>query len=384
MRVFSGTLDPEKPVHVSGHLTSFFGAAAGHADHDDDERVGALSYPFGQSLQPAARVVCGDIASVGRLSRAETGDTLSSVEDPRVLRPWSLPIPLLPVAIEAETKSDEDKLSTALSRLAAEDPSLRVEMGAGEHGQLLLWTMGEAHSDAALERLAERFGVSVTQVEVLVPMRETLRAAGKGLGRHVKQSGGHGQYAVCEIEVEPLPRGSGFEFAERVVGGVVPRQFIPSVEKGVRAQMSARLRRPPDGRHPRHAHRRQGAQRRLLRHGVPERRRAGAARGRGAAGVQLLEPYDEVEVTVPDDLVGTVMSDLASRRGRVLGQDTAEGLAVVRAHVPTLGADPLPDRPPLGQPRHRLVHPHLRELRAPHVMRRAQSHRSGLRASILR
>src|SRR3954451_22696995 len=162
VRVFSGTLDPDKPVHVSGHLTSFFGAESGHADHDDDERIGSLSYPFGQGLQPAPRVVCGDIATVGRLTRAETGDTLSSVEDPRVLRPWSLPTPLLPIAIEAATKADEDKLSTALSRLAAEDPSLRVEMGTGdlapaEGAQLVLWTMGEAHADAALERLSERF-----------------------------------------------------------------------------------------------------------------------------------------------------------------------------------------------------------------------------------
>jgi elongation factor G len=336
VRVFSGTLDPDKPVHVSGHLTSFFGAESGHADHDDDERIGALSYPFGQSLQPAPRVVCGDIATVGRLGRAETGDTLSSVEDPRVLRPWSLPTPLLPVAIEAETKSDEDKLSTALSRLAAEDPSLRVEMGAGEQSQLVLWTMGEAHADASLERLSERFGVSVRQIDVLVPMRETMAAAGNGLGRHVKQSGGHGQYAVCEIEVEPLPRGSGFEFAERVVGGVVPRQFIPSVEKGLRAQMARGCAGHPmvdvrvtltGGK----AHSVDSSDMAFQSAGALALREAA-----NSAGVLLLEPYDEVEVTVPDDLVGTVMSDLSSRRGRVLGQDTADGLSVVRAHVPAV------------------------------------------------
>jgi len=334
VRVFSGTLDPEKAVHVSGHLTSFFGAESGHADHDDDERIGALSYPFGQSLQPATRVVCGDIATVGRLGRAETGDTLSSVDDPRVLRPWTLPTPLLPVAIEAATKSDEDKLSTALSRLAAEDPSLRVEMGTGDQGQLVLWTMGEAHADAALERLAERFGVSVQQVEMQVPMRETLAGPGKGLGRHVKQSGGHGQYAVCELEVEPLPRGAGFEFAERVVGGVVPRQFIPSVEKGVRAQMTRGC-----GGHPMmdikvtlvggKAHSVDSSDMAFQSAGALGLREAAAA-----AGILLLEPYDEVQVTVPDDLVGTVMSDLAGRRGRVLGQDTADGMCIVRAHVP--------------------------------------------------
>jgi elongation factor G len=331
VRVFSGTLDPDKPVHVSGHLTSFFGAESGHADHDDDERVGALSFPFGAALQPAQRVVCGDIATVGRLTRAETGDTLSSVEDPRVLRPWSLPTPLLPIAIEAATKSDEDKLSTALSRLAAEDPSLRVDMGSD---QLVLWTMGEAHADAALGRLSDRFGCSVQQVEVLVPLRETLAAAGSGLGRHVKQSGGHGQYAVCEIEVEPLPRGSGFEFAERVVGGVVPRQFIPSVEKGVRAQMERGC-----GGHTMVDVRvtLTGGKAHSVDSSDMAFQSAGALALREAAdatGVVLLEPYDEVSVTVPDDLVGTVMSDLAARRGRVLGQDTADGRAVVRAHVP--------------------------------------------------
>jgi elongation factor G len=259
---------------------------------------------------------------------------LSSVDDPRVLRPWSLPTPLLPIAIEAATKSDEDKLSTALSRLAAEDPSLRVELGGGESTQLILWTMGEAHADASIERLAERFGVTVNQVEVTVPMRETFRGAGKATGRHVKQSGGHGQYAVCEIEVEPLPRGSGFEFAERVVGGVVPRQFIPSVEKGVRSQMERGCG---------------GAQMVDIKvtliggkaHSVDSSdmafQSAGALALREAAeaaGLVRLEPYDEIEVTVPDDLVGTVMSDLASRRGRVLGQDAADGLAMVRALVP--------------------------------------------------
>ena len=334
VRVFSGTLDPDKPVHVSGHLASFFGAESGHADHDDDERVGALSYPFGATLQPAARVVCGDIATVGRLNRAETGDTLSSVEDPRVLRPWSLPTPLLPVAIEAETKSDEDKLSTALARLAAEDPSLRVEMGTGDSAQLVLWTMGEAHSDAALARLSERFGVSVRQVEVLVPLRETLAGSGRALGRHVKQSGGHGQYAVCEIEVEPLPRGSGFEFAEKVVGGVVPRQFIPSVEKGIRAQLTRGCSGQPmvdvrvtltGGK----AHSVDSSDMAFQSAGALALREAAAS-----VGVHLLEPYDEVHVTVPDELVGTVMSDLSARRGRVLGQDSADGMAVVRAHVP--------------------------------------------------
>ena len=331
VRVFSGVLEPDQSVHVSGHLTSFFGAGSGHADHDDDERVGALSFAFGSTLQPATRVIAGDIAVVARLTRAETGDTLSSVEDPRVLRPWSLPTPLLPVGIEAATRSDEDKLSTALARLAAEDPSLRVDIGSA---QVVLWTMGEAHADAALERLADRFGVTVTKVDVRVPMRETLAGPGQAQGRHVKQSGGHGQYAVCEIEVEPLPRGTGFEFAERVVGGAVPRQFIPSVEKGVRAQLEKGCTGHPmvdvkvtlvGGK----AHSVDSSDMAFQSAGALALREAAAA-----VGVQLLEPVDEIEVQVPDDLVGTVMSDLAARRGRVLGQDGADGLVTVRALVP--------------------------------------------------
>jgi len=334
VRIFSGTLDADRPVHVSGHLSSFYGDVPGHADHDDDKRIGALAYPFGQQLVPTRVAVAGDLVSVGRLTRAETGDTLSSVEDPRVLRPWSLPTPLLPVAIEALTKSDEDKLSPALTRLAAEDPSLRIDIG---DQQLVLWTMGEAHADAALERLKERYGVSVRQVDFVVPLRETFAGPAQRHGRHVKQSGGHGQYAVCDIEVEPLPEGSGFEFAERVVGGVVPRQFIPSVEKGVRAQMAKGVRVG----HPMVDIKvtLTGGKAHAVDSSDMAFQSAGALALRDAAdkaGIVLLEPYDEVDVQVPADLVGTVMGDLSSRRGRVLGQDSAGDHVVVKAQVPAL------------------------------------------------
>ena len=126
--------------------------------------------------------------------------------------------------------------SVGLQRLAAEDPTLRIEQNPETH-QIVLWCMGEAHSGVVLDALARRYGVAVDTVELRVPLRETFGGKAKGHGRHVKQSGGHGQYAVCDIEVEPLPEGSGFEFVDKVVGGSVPRQFIPSVEKGVRAQM---------------------------------------------------------------------------------------------------------------------------------------------------
>ena len=335
VRVFSGTLTPDTPVHVSGHFSAFFSDDTGHEDHDEDERIGALSHPFGAHQVPAARVVAGDIASVGRLSRAETGDTLSSPDQPRVLRPWTMPTALLPVAIEAVTRTDEDKLSTALGRLRAEDPSLRIEQNP-ETGQVVVWVMGEAHAEQALDRLRHRYGVAVEARPVVVPLRETFAEPGKGHGRHVKQSGGHGQYAICDIEVEPLGRGEGFEFVDKVVGGAVPRQFIGSVEKGIRAQMERGVAKGyplvdikvtlTDGK----AHSVDSSDAAFQSAG-------GLALTDAAASTMLalLEPYDEIAVVVPGEHVGAVMSDLSARRGRLLGNDEA-GLerTSVRAVVP--------------------------------------------------
>ncbi|MFT3873786.1 MAG: elongation factor G-like protein EF-G2 [Nocardioides sp.] len=335
VRVFSGTLQPEQVVHVSGHFTSFFGEGSGHEDHDEDEKVGSLSYAFGRSQVPTGSVVAGDLCAIGRLTRAETGDTLSSPDDPRVLRPWSMPEPLLPVAIVAQSKADEDKMSTALSRIAAEDPSLRIENNSETH-QLVVWCMGEAHADVALERLSARFGVHVDQTPFLVSLRETFSGPGKGHGRHVKQSGGHGQYAVCDIEVEPLPEGGGFEFVDKVVGGSVPRQFIPSVEKGVRAQMERGVRAGypvvdlrvtlVDGK----AHSVDSSDMAFQMAGSLGLREAAEA-----TTVTMLEPYDTVTVVVPDGMIGGVMSDLSARRGRLLGTDkSGDDRTVVRAEVP--------------------------------------------------
>ena len=337
VRVFSGTVRPDAVVHVSGHFSSFFGDATGHPDHDEDERVGALSVPLGKNHRPADAVIAGDICAIARLSRAETGDTLSDKDNPLVLKPWQVPEPLLPLAVQAHAKADEDKLSQALQRLAAEDPTLRVEHNAETH-QIVLWCMGEAHADVVVDRLANRYGATVDQVELKVPLRETFATASKGHGRHVKQSGGHGQYAVCDIEVEPLPQGAGFEFVDKVVGGAVPRQFIPSVEKGVRQQMERGLSAGypvvdlrvtlTDGK----AHSVDSSDMAFQTAGALALREAAAA-----ARTCLLEPVDEVAVLVPDDLVGTVMSDLSSRRGKVLGSEPAgDERTVVRAEVPQL------------------------------------------------
>ncbi|CUR57252.1 Elongation factor G-like protein [metagenome] len=339
VRVFSGTVLPDATVHVSGHRSAWSPGgrpAIGHEDHDEDERIGTLSIPLGKTQRPAPAVVAGDLCAIGRLSRAETSDTLSSIDTPLVLEPWAMPDPQLPLAIEVRAKSDEDKLNPGLQRLAAEDPTLRVEHNAETH-QVVLWTMGEAHADVLLDRLAHRYGVTVDEVEVRVPLRQTFVQPATGHGRHVKQSGGHGQYAVCTIEVEPLPQGSGFEFVDRVVGGAVPRQFIPSVEKGVRAQMEhgvvtgfpvVDLRVTlTDGK----AHSVDSSDMAFQTAGGLALRDAAAS-----ARTCLLEPVDEIEVLVAADLVGTVMGDLSARRGRILGSDQAEHAdhVVVRAEVP--------------------------------------------------
>ncbi|MFE0649851.1 elongation factor G-like protein EF-G2 [Streptomyces sp. NPDC059534] len=333
VRVFSGTLRPDETVHVSGHGL----ADRGHEDHDVDERIGGLTSPFGKQQRPQAHCVAGDLACVARLGRAETGDTISAKDDPLLMEPWRMPEPLLPLAVEAHSKADEDRLSQGLARLVAEDPTLRLEQNQDTR-QVVLWCLGEAHQDVVLERLRGRYGVQVDAVPYKVSLRETFGAPSAGRGRHVKQSGGHGQYAICEIEVEPLPPGSGIEFVDKVVGGAVPRQFVPSVEKGIRAQAArgvaagyplvdirVTLR---DGK----AHSVDSSDAAFQTAGALALREAAAE-----VPVHLLEPVAEVEVLVPDEYVGPVMSDLSGRRGRVVGTDQAgPGRTVVRAEVPEI------------------------------------------------
>ncbi|MEU9333475.1 elongation factor G-like protein EF-G2 [Streptomyces sp. NPDC048290] len=333
VRVFSGTLRADDTVHVSGHGL----ADRGHEDHDVDERVGALSAPFGKQQRALTHCIAGDLAAVAKLSRAETGDTLSAKDDPLLMVPWEMPDPLLPLAIEAHSKADEDKLSQGLSRLVAEDPTMRLEQNQHTH-QVVLWCLGEAHADVALERLRGRYGVQVDVVPHKVSLRETFADKAAGRGRHVKQSGGHGQYAICEIEVEPLPNGSGIEFVDKVVGGAVPRQFIPSVEKGVRGQAAKGVAS---------GHPLVDVRVTLLdgkAHSVDSSdaafQTAGALALREAAGetrIHLLEPVAEVTVLVGDAYVGAVMSDLSGRRGRVLGtEQTSGGRTLIRAEVPEI------------------------------------------------
>ncbi|MFI7385752.1 elongation factor G-like protein EF-G2 [Streptomyces sp. NPDC049813] len=336
VRVFSGTLRPDETVHVSGHGLEDH-ARAGRALHESDERIGALSAPFGKQQRTLTHCVAGDLACVAGLHRAETGDTLSAKDDPLLMAAWDMPDPLLPLAVRAHGKADEDKLSQGLTRLVAEDPTMRLEQNQDTH-QVVLWCLGEAHADVALERLRSRYGVRVDVVPHKVSLRETFAGRSAGRGRHVKQSGGHGQFAICAIEVEPLPGGSGIEFVDKVVGGAVPRQFIPSVEKGVRAQAARGVAAGYplidvrvtllDGK----AHAVDSSDAAFQTAGALALREAAAG-----ATIHLLEPVAEVQVLVGDDYVGAVMSDLSGRRGRVVGTEQAPGgRTLVRAEVPEI------------------------------------------------
>jgi len=334
VRIFSGTLRVDDTVHVSGHRSRATGKAdLAHPDHDNDERIGQIQAAVGVELKPRPSAIAGEIVLIPKLTTAETGDTLSTKDRPAVVPTWALPDPLLPLAIKAATRNDEDKLSGALQRLAVEDTTVRLDRGGSD--QLVLWTTGQAHADLLLARLVERYGVKVEQEELKIPLRETFIAPAKAMGRHVKQSGGHGQYAVCNIEVEPLPRGAGFEFVDKVVGGAVPRQFIPSVEKGIRAQLDkgvfagypmVDLRVTLyDGK----AHSVDSSDMAF--------QLAGSLAIKEAANpkaVALLEPLDLVTVTVGEEYLGAVMTDLSGRRGQLLGSDSENRKAIVRALVP--------------------------------------------------
>lgn len=330
VRLFSGTLREDSAIHVGGHGL----AERGHPDHDSDERITHLYSPLGSSLRPVQFAVAGDICALAKVASAETGDTVSAREAPLLVETWDMPEPLMPVAIEAASHGDEDALSKSLAKVAAGDPTLRVERNSETH-QLVLWCMGEAHSEAVLDRLREQ-GVKLQTVDVITPLRETFAAQAAGHGRYVKQSGGHGQYAICDIEVEPLDRGGGFEFVDRIVGGVIPGTYVVSVEKGVRAQMSKGVRAGfpvvdirvtlVGGK----THSVDSSDAAFQAAGALALREAAAA-----GSIQLLEPISAVTVLVADEHVGAVMSDLSSRRGRVTGTTSVGGESTeISAEVP--------------------------------------------------
>jgi elongation factor G len=289
----------------------------------------------GKAQESLAEIVAGDIGAVAKLNHSVTGDTLAEKSAPIVLPGIEPPEPLLPKAIEPRTKGDEDKLMIGLQKIIEEDPSLRLARSDETH-QTILWGMGDAHLDAALERLKRKSGVDVEEVPFKVPYRSTFRAKAEAVGRHVKQSGGHGQYGVCNVRIEPLPRGEGFVFDNKIFGGSIPGQFVGSVEKGLRAAMEngAGTGFPMidvkvelyDGKY----------------HTVDSSdmafQLAGAQAMKDAvdkSGVTLLEPVWTLEVMVPEEFTGDIMGDLQKRRGIPEGIETLAGdRQIVRAKVP--------------------------------------------------
>jgi elongation factor G len=301
-----------------------------------DERLHAPFTLRGKEQIPVDHLPVGDIGAVAKLADVETGDTLAPKGTPvSVLHPPA-PEPVITIGIRPKSKGDEDKLMTALHRLQEEDPVLSVRRDDETH-QTLLGGMGETHLAIATERLSRKFGVEVETEPVVVPYRESITKQAEAEGKYKKQTGGHGQFGVANIRMEPLDRGSGFEFVDQIVGGAIPRQFIPAVQKGIEEAMaSGGVHGWPvmdvkvtlfDGKF----------------HSVDSSemsfKMAGSLGFREAmekAGPVILEPISKVEVTVPNAYQGDVMGDLNSRRGRVQGTESGnDGESIITALVPT-------------------------------------------------
>jgi elongation factor G len=301
-----------------------------------DERLHQLTTMRGKDHEPAKELHAGDIGAVAKLNDTTTGDLLAVRGADITVEDFTVPAPLLSVAIHAKSKTDEDKLATALHRIVEEDPALRVERNPETH-QTLLAGMGETHLSITLERIARKFGVEVETEDVRVPYRESIAATAEAEGKVKKQSGGHGQFAVAWLRVEPLERGTGLEFVDKIVGGVIPRQYLPAVEKGVHetTEQGGVFGYPVvdvrvtcfDGKH----------------HPVDSSEMAfktaaslGFKEAIGKASPVLLEPVSELVVTVPEAYQGDVMGDLNSKRGRIQGSAAlGNGEVEIVATVPT-------------------------------------------------
>jgi elongation factor G len=320
-RVYAGRLTSDSQVY--------------NVNREKPERIGTLYYLRGKHQEATAQIPAGDIGAVAKLAETETGDTLSVKESPIRLAPIRFPKPAMTLAIEPKSRADEDKLGAALHRLAEEDPTVMVRRDA-ELKQTVLSGMGDSHLEIIADRLKRKFGVEVTLTAPRVAYRETIKRKGSAQGRYVKQTGGRGQYGVCELEVEAMPRGAGFEFADEIFGGAIPNQFIASVEKGVRKALEEGVLAGypvvdlkvslTDGKY----------------HPVDSSDIAFQIAGSMAfkeavtqAQLVLLEPIMELAVRVPEEIMGDIIGDLNAKRARISGMDTqGDGTTVVRAQIP--------------------------------------------------
>ena len=320
VRVFSGKASPDSTVL--------------NPNRDAKEKLSKPFFMIGKEQKPAGEMIAGDIVAIPKLKETKTGDTLCALDAPIKLPEIEFPPPILSYAIKAKTRADEEKISTALQRLTEEDMSLEVRRDP-QTKELLISGLGQLHLETVVNKLKKKYGVDVELQTPKVPYKETIKGKAEVQGRYVKQSGGRGQYGVVWLRIEPLPRGGGFEFVDAIVGGVVPKQYIPSVEKGVKKAMEEGvLAGYPvvdvkvtlyDGKH----------------HPVDSSDLAFQIAGsmafkEGAAKANpvLLEPIMKMEVIVPDDCVGDVIGDLNAKRGKILGVEAKGKNQIVKALVP--------------------------------------------------
>jgi len=335
--VFKTTSEPH-----TGELSFFrlFSGSVGNGDtlanpgRSGSERIAHLAIPSGADRLEVGRLHAGDIGVVTKLRDTHTGDTLCSEDGPVVLPGIGWPEPDVAEAVEAESRGEEDRLANGLNKLHEEDPTFVAGYDA-ELGQTIVRGLGELHLTVSLEKLERKYGVSVRREPPKIPYRETLTRRAEGRYRHKKQTGGRGQFGECHIRLEPLPRGSGYEFVDSIKGGAIPNKFIPAVDEGVQeAAAGGVLAGYPmvdfrvelyDGSH----------------HSVDSSEQAFKIAGSQAfkqvarqAGPVLLEPILDVEVTTPEEYMGDVIGDLNGRRGKVLGVEPKGHLQVVKAQVP--------------------------------------------------
>ena len=319
-RVVAGTLKADSTIH--------------NKTRDSQERLGHVALLQGKTQTNVPEIKAGDLGAVAKLKDTLTNDTLGDKANPVTFPAIVFPEPVLSYAIEPKTRGDEDKISTSMHRLEEEDPSIKYSRDP-QTKELLLSGQGQLHIEVTVAKLKRRFGVDVNLKPPRIPYRETIKGSTEAHGRHKKQTGGHGQFGDCKIKVEPLPRGSDFEFVDDIFGGSIPRQFIPAVEKGIQdARTRGYLAGFPmvdfrvtvfDGSY----------------HDVDSNelsfKLAGSLAFKDAmtrARPTILEPIMNVEVYAPSDFAGDLMGDLNGRRGRIAGMDTRGATTIIKAQVP--------------------------------------------------
>ena len=319
-RMFSGSLKGDSTIY--------------NATQDTNERVGQLYMLQGKKQVKVAEISEGDIGAVAKLKSTMTGDTFSDAEEKVVFPPIIFPLPVFSRALVPKTRADEEKISSALHRLLEEDPTLKMERNA-QTGQLLLSGLGQVHFDVTLERLKRRFGVEVEVKAPKVPYREAIKGSTKVQGKYKKQTGGKGQFGDTWIEISPQKRGEGYVFEDKIVGGAIPKTYIPAVDKGIQEAMAnGIIAHYPmvdvkvklyDGSY----------------HNVDSSEMAfkiagslGFKKGGMDCKPILIEPGINMEIVVPSDHVGDIMGDINAKRGKIQGVDPADDTQVIRAHVP--------------------------------------------------